>query len=244
MCQFFTIQDIDATLNSGYDAYVQMWLDTVGPAPTTAFLVIMFVAFLMTSCASVVVTSRMFFSLVRDDALPYSRTWYKIHPTLKSPVRAIVLTCFLTLILGLTTLFSDVVFPALTSVSTTCFFISTVIPTFMRITVAKDSFVPGPFHLGRYSLICGWIACIFVGLLFVVFQFPSEYPIAPDLSNFNFSPLILGIFLLVINGWWVLWARFRFKGQRRTVDEGDFAEAEAEEIKKEVGQVFAVEGTA
>ncbi|KAI9004975.1 amino acid permease-domain-containing protein [Hyaloraphidium curvatum] len=227
-CQFFIVQDLEATLNSDYDAFVQMWLDTVGLGPTTAFLAIMMISFLMTSCASVVVTSRMFFSLVRDKALPYSGFWYHINPRFKSPVRAILLTTFITLVLGMFTLFSDLVFPAMTSISTACFFVSCVIPTFFRITVARNTFVPGPFNLGRYTFASGWIAVIFVAFLFVIFMLPTEMPIASDLSNFNFAPLVMAAFLIGVELFWLLWARTRYKGPLKTVSDEEIKQLEAE----------------
>ncbi|KAJ3337950.1 hypothetical protein HDU93_000274 [Gonapodya sp. JEL0774] len=226
VCQFFLITDLDAVLNGDYDPYVQIWMNTVGPGPTTAFLTIMCFSFIMTASASVVVTSRMFFSLVRDKALPFSDFWYYISPTLHSPVRAISLTAFLTYVLGLPILFSDVVFPALTSVSTICFYVSTVIPTLLRITVAKDTFKRGPWHLGEWTYASGWTAVIFVAFMTVAFVLPTEYPVEPDLSNFNFSPLIFGILLVFINVWWVLFTRHTYHGPVRNISDEELAKLE------------------
>ncbi|KAJ3337951.1 hypothetical protein HDU93_000275 [Gonapodya sp. JEL0774] len=231
-CQFYLVTDIDAVLSSDYDPYVEIWLGTVGPTATTVFLAIMFFSFVMTSCASVVVTSRMFFSLVRDKALPFSDFWYYINPTFHSPIRAILLTMFLTWVLGLPTLFSDVVFPALTSVSTVCFFISTVIPTLLRITVGRENFKPGPWHLGKWAFPSGWIAVIFVAFMTVIFMLPTEYPVAPDLSNLNFAPIVFAIVLIFINLWWFLIARHTFKGPVRNISEEQVAKLEEELMLK------------
>ncbi|KXS17265.1 hypothetical protein M427DRAFT_133693 [Gonapodya prolifera JEL478] len=224
VCQLFIIQDLDAVLNGEFDPYVETWLLTVGPGPTTGFLLVVFFSFTMTACASVVVTSRMFFSLVRDQALPFSSFWYYI-------------------LFGLFTLFSDVVFPALTSVSTVCFFISTVIP--LRITVAKDTFKPGPWNLGSWTFVSGWIAVIFVAFLSVIFMLPTEYPVDPSLSNFPFAPLVFGVVLIFVNVWWFAVARHSFKGPVKTVSDEEVRRLEETlEVKPEGARVGVSEGVA
>lgn len=46
----------------------------------------------------------------------------------------------------------------------------------MRITVARTSFQPGPFHLGRLSLVVGWAATFWVAFITVIFCLPTAYP--------------------------------------------------------------------
>ena len=233
--QVFAIQDLDATLNSAYDPYVQIWLDTVGPNVSTAFLTILFIAFTATSATGVVVTSRAFFSLCRDDALPFSSFWYSINHSLESPVRCIILTCALTILLGLFIPFSDVAFAALTGIATACFFLSTAIPTALRVTIARKTFIPGPWSLGRWAVPVGWISVIFVTFIFFVLVFPPEYPIKADWSNFNFAPLVIGGVLVFVNLWWLVAARKRFRGRLRNITEAEAGRLLQELAMKDVG---------
>ncbi len=182
------------------------------------------------------VTSRAFFSLCRDDALPFSSYWYSINHSLESPVRCIILTCVLTILLGLFIPFSDVAFAALTGIATACFFLSLAIPTFLRVTVARRTFVPGPWHLGRFSLPVGITSVIFVTLIFMILVFPPEYPIKKDWSNFNFAPLVIAGVLLFVNAWWLVSARKRFRGRLRNITEEEAGRLLQELGRKEVAE--------
>ena len=57
---------------------------------------------------------------------------------------------------------SLVAFPAMASVATTAIYIAYALPILFRVMLARKSFVPGPFNLGRYSVLVGWIAVLWV----------------------------------------------------------------------------------
>lgn len=102
------------------------------------------------------------------------------------------------------------------SIATLGQYISYVLPIFFRVTMARRSFIPGPFHLGRYNIVIGWAAVLWVALLTVLFSLPVAYPIAKD--NFNYTPVAVGGVLLLSVGAWVFHARFWFKGPIVNVD--------------------------
>lgn len=52
---------------------------------------------------------------------------------------------------------------------------------------ARKTFVRGPFHLGRFSLLVGWVATLWVAFITVVFVLPTAYPVTKE--NFNYSPV-------------------------------------------------------
>lgn len=61
---------------------------------------------------------------------------------------------------------------------------SYAMPILLRITTGRKSFIPGPFHLGRYSIIIGTIAvawATFMGVL-LLFPFTSRLTSANDMS--------------------------------------------------------------
>ncbi|XBI68501.1 hypothetical protein VPH35_047697 [Triticum aestivum] len=113
-------------------------------------------------------------------------------------------------------IFVCVAFQAMVSIATLGQYISYVLPIFFRVTTARRSFSPGPFHLGRYSIVIGWAAVLWVALLTVLFSLPVAYPIAKD--NFNYTPVAVGGVLLLSAGSWVFHARFWFKGPIVNVD--------------------------
>ena len=111
---------------------------------------------------------------------------------------------------------SQVAFQAMVSTATLGLYIAYVLPIFFRVTTARKSFVPGPFHLGRYGIVVGWVAVLWVAIVTVLFSLPVAYPVTED--NFNYTPVAIGgVFLLSI-GSWVFHARFWFEGPIMNVD--------------------------
>jgi hypothetical protein len=111
---------------------------------------------------------------------------------------------------------SQVAFQAMLSVATVGAYIAYGLPIFFRVTTARRSFVPGPFHLGKYGLLVGWVAVTWVALVTVLFSLPVAYPVAED--NFNYTPVFVGGVLLLSVASWVLHARFWFQGPIANVD--------------------------
>ena len=105
---------------------------------------------------------------------------------------------------------SQVAFQAMVSITTLAMYIAYGLPILFRVTAARRSFVPGPFHLGKYGVLVGWAAVAWVGLVTVLFCLPVAYPVAVD--NFNYTPAAVGGVLLLSLAAWALHARFWFQG--------------------------------
>ena len=88
------------------------------------------------------------FSFSRDGALPFSSFFYNMSKTLSSPVRAIWLVVLISFLLGVPGYWNNAVLGALFSLTATGLYSSYMIPILLRITVARDSFVPAEFSLG------------------------------------------------------------------------------------------------
>nr|CAB3489004.1 unnamed protein product [Digitaria exilis] len=67
-----------------------------------------------------------------------------------------------------------------------------------------------PFNLGRYSVLVGWIAVLWVATITVLFSLPVSYPVTKD--TLNYTPVAVGgLFTLILLSW-IISARHRFKG--------------------------------
>ena len=111
---------------------------------------------------------------------------------------------------------SQVAYQAMASIATIGLYISYALPIFFRVTTARKSFIPGPFYLGRYGVIVGWTAVLWVTFVTVLFSLPVAYPVAKD--NFNYTPVAVGGVLLLSISSWVFHARIWFKGPIANVD--------------------------
>lgn len=114
---------------------------------------------------------------------------------------------------------------ALFDVSVIALYISYVLPIFIRITSGRSRFVPGPFSLGRFSVVIGSIAVAWVAFILVVLLFPSNA--APDSSGMNYAVVILGAILGGAALWFFVSARHWFTGPIRNFIETDVFESDA-----------------
>ncbi|TVU34714.1 hypothetical protein EJB05_16561 [Eragrostis curvula] len=173
------------------------------------------VAIFICGSANVTSDSRMGYAFSRDGAMPFSHFWHRLNKH-EVPFNVVWLSVFLAFVIALPSLGSQVAFQAMVSVATTGLYIAYALPIFFRVTTARKSFVPGPFHLGRYSYIVGWISVTWVALLTVLFSLPVAYPVTQ--ANFNYTPVAVGGVLLLSVGAWVVHARFWFQGPVTNVE--------------------------
>ncbi|CAO1947220.1 unnamed protein product [Urochloa humidicola] len=166
-------------------------------------------------CGCITSNSRMGYAFSRDGAMPLSRVWYRVNRQ-EVPLNVVWLSVTVAFVMALTSLGSSVAFQAMLSVATVGNYIAYGLPIFFRVTTARKSFIPGPFHLGNYGLLIGWVAITWVALVTVLFSLPVAYPVAAD--NFNYTPVLVGGVVLLSVGAWVLHARFWFQGPITNVD--------------------------
>jgi amino acid transporter len=167
----------------------------------------------------------MLFAFSRDGAVPGHRLWHHINPRTRTPTNSIWFCVVFAFLLGLPYLKSSAAYAAVTSIATIGLYIAYIIPTFLRRTNSAD-FKVGPWSLGKWSPIVGWVGIVWVGIITILFMLPEEGPFsAINWDTFNYAPIAVGVVLLFSGGYWVLSARKWFTGPRA---QGDLAEIEAE----------------
>ncbi|XP_058769217.1 amino-acid permease BAT1 homolog [Vicia villosa] len=162
-------------------------------------------------CGMGIVTSnsRMAYAFSRDGAMPFSSLWHKVNKQ-DVPIYAVWLSVFISFCMALTSLGSIVAFEAMVSISVIDLYIAYALPIFFRVTLARKSFVPGPFNLGRYGIVVGWIAVIWVVIISILFSLPVSYPIT--IETLNYTPVALGCLIFLILSYWLVSGRHWFKG--------------------------------
>ncbi|CAL9116605.1 unnamed protein product [Musa acuminata var. zebrina] len=167
------------------------------------------VAIFFCGMSSVTSNSRMVYAFSRDGAMPLSTFWHKVNKQ-EIPINAVWLSTFVSFCMALTYLGSLVAFQAMVSIATIGLYIAYALPIFFRVTLARKSFIHGPFNLGRYGVLVGWIAVLWVATITVLFSLPVAYPITKD--TLNYTPVAVGGLLILTVSWWVLSARYWFRG--------------------------------
>ncbi|PUZ55904.1 hypothetical protein GQ55_5G250400 [Panicum hallii var. hallii] len=173
------------------------------------------VAIYFCGMSSVTSNSRMAYAFSRDGAMPFSSVWHKVNKQ-EVPINAVWLSVSVALCMALPSLGSLVAFQAMVSIATIGLYISYALPILFRVTLARKHFSPGPFNLGRYGALVGWVAVLWVATITVLFSLPVTYPVTKDTLNYT-AVAVGGLFFLVLSSW-VLSARHWFKGPVTNLD--------------------------
>ena len=185
--------------------------------------------------SSITANSRVVYAFSRDGAVPGSTLWHKINPRTQTPTNSIWFAAVFAFVLGVPSLAtnaagSPIAFFAIVSVAVVALEISYVMPVLLR-RMAGDSFVPGPWQLGRASALVGWGAIAWVVVICIPFLLPQATLHAGgkfQLSSFNYAPVA---FLVVIGYAAVTWfvsARHWFTGPKVQGSPEELAAVEAE----------------
>jgi amino acid transporter len=208
----FAIQSYDSA--TGTDTGVppaQIFIDAVGNTGGKLLLLIAIGAQLFCGMASVTANSRMIFAFSRDGALPASRVWHRINPRTRTPTNAIWLAAGGAFVLGLPYLWNATAYAAVTSIAVIGLYIAYVMPTYLRLR-RGESFQRGPWHLGRWSYLVGWIAVIWVVFITILFMLPTASPIG--WGNFNYTVVAVVVVLGFAGVYWLVSARNWFTGPK------------------------------
>ncbi|RPD67510.1 amino acid transporter [Lentinus tigrinus ALCF2SS1-7] len=196
----------------------QLFLDVLGKRGMLAIWSLIIVVQYVTGAAQGVDASRVVFAFARDNALPGSRWWKRIHPYTRTPVHAVWLVMFLSGLCGLLG-FSETALSSLAGSAVIGLYTSYVTPIFLRITSGRNKLQPGPFSLGKWYLPTGIIAVAWVSFITVLLLFPPEEH--PTAETMNYAVVIIAAVFLFAALTWVFSARKWFKGPVRTVEEQD-----------------------
>ncbi len=201
----------------------QIFIDAAGQTTGELLLLICAVAQFFCGMASVTANSRMSFAFSRDNALPGSRWWSKVNPRTGTPTNSIWLCVVCSLILASPALKSVVAYGAVTSIAVIGLYIAYVVPVLLR--RLNPSFAPGPWNLGRWSPLIGWVAVAWVAFIVVLFMLPAYSPGTWGDASFNYAPVAVGLVLVFATVTWFIGGRKHFL---RDVPAGHDTKAAAE----------------
>ncbi|HVD71125.1 MAG TPA: amino acid permease, partial [Actinomycetota bacterium] len=208
-----------------------IFLDSFGKSWAIFALIIVIGAQFFCGMASITTNSRMIYAFSRDGAVPGHRWWHSINKRTRTPTNAIWLAAALAWLLVAPAywLGSIVAYFAVTAVGVIGLYIAYVIPIFLR-RRAGAAFQEGPWKLGKWSAIVGWIAVIWVAFICVVLMLPQFNwgDGVKFIDVFNFTPVIVGGVFIITALWWVISAHKWFKGPQVQCSADELAAIEAD----------------
>jgi amino acid permease (GABA permease) len=201
----------------------QIFLDSLNNPSVAKFLLfIVCGAQFFCGMASVTANSRMSFAFSRDNAIPGSKRWAKVNPRTGTPTNSIWLCVGCSIVLALPAIWSFTAYAAVTSIAVIGLYIAYVTPVLLR--RLNKNFSRGPWHLGRWSGVVGWIAIVWVAFICILFVLP---PVAPvNLSTFNYAPVAVVIVVILSVALWFAKGKAHFM----TREESDHLTIDADKL--------------
>jgi L-asparagine transporter-like permease len=160
----------------------------------------------------------MMYAFSRDRATPGHQLWRRLNRE-RVPVYAVWAIAILAFFCAFPAYFGPngfVAYVAVTSIATIALYLAYAMPIFLRLRQG-DAWEPGEWNLGHWYKPVGWIACIWVGFISILFILPIAPAGIPwndgfTWVSFNYAPIAVLGTLALVGGWWLVSARHWFRG--------------------------------
>ncbi|CAG8888818.1 unnamed protein product [Penicillium egyptiacum] len=225
----FSLGDLESLLQSktGFP-FMQLFLNITGsPAGASVLALCITLVAMAANAACVTSTSRTAWAFARDSGLPASGFFAEVSPTLKVPVRMVLVVGFLQMLLGLIYLGSSTAFNAVLSMAILGMYASYVSPiVFMLIYGRRRSAAvarglgSGSFNLGpRWGPVVNIAAILWLIIAMIFSTFPTVQPVTP--GNMNYC-IVVTMGWMLIGGlyYYLLGGKKRFTGPVVELAEG------------------------
>ena len=196
---------------------------SIGRVAAELLIIAVFVAQFFCGMSSVTANSRMIYAFSRDGAVPFSKFWHRINKRTRTPVNSVWFGAVGAFILAIPSYWNSVAYAAITSIAVIGLYIAYALPVLMR-RINHKAFVPGPWQLGRWSAVIGWVAIVWVVFIAVLFMLPSASPVT--LQTFNYTPVAVVGVIFLVGIWYAVSARKWFKGPKIQGTPEELAEIE------------------
>ncbi|KAJ5407929.1 hypothetical protein N7509_001812 [Penicillium cosmopolitanum] len=148
-------------------------------------------------------TGRVFWAFARDEGLPLSRVWARVHPRLGSPLNAQLCVGVIIALLGCIYLGSTTAFNSMMSSAVTVNNLAYLVPIVTNVLLRRKTMHAGPFHMSQtVGMSVNIISVLWLVFAIVFFSFPFEMP--ATVSNMNYTCVVVGGFLILELCWWLI----------------------------------------
>ncbi|KAL7268905.1 hypothetical protein RUND412_008450 [Rhizina undulata] len=180
---------------------------------------------------SLTAASRCTYAFARDGAIPGSRFWSTINPTLDIPLNGLFLSTTVCCLLGLIYFGSTAAFNSFTGVATICLSTSYGLPILVSLIDGRRKIRNSPFSLGRFGTGINIMTLCWIALSVVLFCMPVSLPVTA--GDMNYASVVFAGFTAVSAAWYFVRGRKAFTGPPVDVLEGT-GEEEDESVNKEL----------
>ncbi|KAF2467217.1 amino acid transporter [Lindgomyces ingoldianus] len=210
----FTIGDIDKVASDPLPI-IQVYYQATGSKGATNLFVIMLAVIIFVSFFNVFASvSRLLWAFSRDNGLPFSKVFARVHPTLKMPLNALILIGVCLCLLAIINIGSSTAFNAFISLPAMALYISYFFPIFFlcwrRMSRNHPTPIPyGPFKLGKFGIPINLGAMAYIIFIVIWMPFPTFLPV--DGINMNYAGPLVGAVIVGALLDWIISGRKRFQ---------------------------------
>ncbi|KAF4947685.1 hypothetical protein FSARC_13901, partial [Fusarium sarcochroum] len=185
----FSVQDLDEVVGSS--PLIVVFKQATGSRAATIALTAIVLTIIFCSAVEVVTSSsRMTAAFARQGGIPFSNFFAEVHKGLDLPLRSMLLTNSIVIILGLLYLGASTAFNAIISACVVGLGLSYLIPIAVLLVRGRHILPRSEFSLGRWGYAINISAALYLVFIEILFLFPSTPH--PTASTMNYAIVILG----------------------------------------------------
>ncbi|KAJ5825375.1 hypothetical protein N7474_002513 [Penicillium riverlandense] len=214
ICLLFVAGPMNQVTTAAAGPLLQILYDaTQNRAGAICLLMLPLVCMIYAILSVMTTSSRMIFAFARDGGLPASRFFATVHPTLKLPLNALMLSVVVVICFGCIFMGSSSAFNAIISASVVALDLSYGIPIAINCLQGRKALPPGKWKLPNAV---GWVVDIvalsYISLTTVLFVFPPDRKLTG--SNMNYCIAAFAVIIMISVFQWVVDGRKNFTGPR------------------------------
>jgi choline transport protein len=208
---FYSINDLSAILESPYlFPLTSIYKQSTGSAGgSLGLLILAFLPSLVAVIGCYLTSSRVFWTLARDNATPFSGFFSRINQKQRNPFNSIILCAIICTLLGCIYVGSQTAFNAFIGSFVVLSTLSYLAAIFPHLLTRRANVAPGWFWMGATGFIVNGVACLYIMAFVVIFCFPFALPF--DAASMNYTCLITGGLTVFVAIFW-FWRQGNYVG--------------------------------
>ncbi|KAF2662405.1 choline transport protein [Lophiostoma macrostomum CBS 122681] len=201
---FYSVSDLDAVVSSnGSFPLATIYAQATGTkGGTFCLLFIVLLSLLICLVGTLLTCSRIWWTLARDNATPFSPLFSAVNEDLSCPIPATLLCTVIGLGLGAIPLGSKTAFTDLAGsfiILTSTSYALAIAP---NLVTGRKNVPKGPFHLGKLGYPINAAAVLLIVFFDIMYCFPFGLPVTTPLMNYN-SVILVGVIALTAIWWFI-----------------------------------------
>ncbi len=155
-------------------------------------------------------SSRVFWTLARDNATPFSEVLARVNVKQRNPFNAILCCGIISTVLGCIYLGSSTAFSAFVGSFTVLSSLSYLAAILPHLLSKRAGIEPGWFWMrGANGFVVNAVACVYIIVFVVIFCFPFSLPVSA--ATMNYASLLTGGLSLFVATFW-FWRKGEYSG--------------------------------